>query len=144
VGVADLVLLRPIPGRQGADPIRAPADASHEDKLARLAEGEHILVDAARRADERSSWTNHLGNLVFNLLGGGILLALHEDRYAAVAALSGTAVGEAYIWSEPSRAPGDLADYQRFISDGATPRSDTGSNWIFFSDGLGIALRVSF
>ena len=144
VGVADLLLLRPIPGREGADPMRGPADASHEEKLARLAEGERILLAAAQRADERSSWTNHLGNLAFNLLGGGILLALHEERYAAVAALSGTAVGEVYIWSEPSRAPTDLADYLRLIGDAPPTRADSGSNWLFFANGSRIALRVNF
>jgi hypothetical protein len=144
VGVSDLVLLRPIPGREGADPIRGPADASHEDKLARLAAGERILLAVAQRADERSSWTNHIGNLVFNLVGGGILLALHEDRYAALAAFSGTAVGEVYIWSEPSRGPTDLADYLRLIADGAPTRTDSGSNWFFFTDGSRIALRVNF
>jgi|SRR5271157_2526168 len=144
IGVADLVFVRPIPGREGADPIRGPADASHADKVARLTKGEQILVAAAQRADDRSSWTNHLGNLAFNLLGGGILLALHEDHYAAVAALSGTAVGEVYIWSEPSRAPGDLEEYLHFIADGAVARSGSGSKWLLFPGGPGIALRVSF
>jgi hypothetical protein len=144
IGVGDLVFLRPMPGREGADPIRGPADASHADKVARLAKGEQILVAAAQRADDRSSWTNHLGNLAFNLLGGGILLALHESHYAAVATLSGTAVGEAYIWSEPSRAPEDLKEYRHFIADGAVTQSGDGTNWLVFLGGRGIALRVSF
>jgi hypothetical protein len=144
IGVADVALLRPMPGREGGDPVRGPADASHDEKVARLVRGEQILVAAAQRAEDRSSWTNHLGNLAFNLLGGGILLVLHEDHYAAVATLSGTAVGEAYIWSEPSRAPKDLEDYLRLVADGAVTRSDSGSKWHLFHDGRGLALRVSF
>jgi len=144
VGVADVLLLRPLPGREGADPIRGPADASPADKVARLTKGEQILVAAAQRADDRSSWINHLGNLAFNLLGGGILLALHEDHYAAVAAASGTAIGEVYIWSEPSRARQDLDDYLHFVADGAVARSGSGSKWLLSPAGRGIALRVSF
>lgn len=144
VGVADLVYLRPMPGREGADPIRGAADASHADKVARLTKGEQILVAAAQRADDRSSWTIHLGNLAFNLLGGGILLALHEDHYAAIATLSGTAVGEAYIWSEPSRAPEDLEEYRRFIADGAVAQSRSRSHWLLLPEGPGIAVRVNF
>ena len=144
VGVGDIVFLRPMPGREGADPIRGAADASHADKVARLAKGEQILVAAAQRASDRSAWSTHLGNLFFNLLGGGILLALHEDHYAAVAALSGTAVGEAYIWSEPSRAPEDLEAYRHFIADGAVAQSGSRSKWFLVPDGRGVALRVSF
>jgi len=144
IGVGDIVLLRPMPGRDGADPIRGPADASHADKVARLAKGEQMLVAGAQRADDRSSWTNHLGNLAFNLLGGGILLALHESHYAAVATLSGTAVGEVYIWSEPSRAPKDLEEYQHFIRDGAVAQSGSGTNWLVLPGGRGIALRLNF
>jgi hypothetical protein len=144
IGVGDLVFLRPMPGRDGADPIRGPADASYADKVARLAKGQQILLAAAQRAEERSSWTNHIGNLVFNLLGGGILVALHEPQYAAIATLSGTAVGEAYIWSEPSRAPEDLEEYLHFIADGAAAPKAPGPDWHVLSSGRGVALRVNF
>jgi hypothetical protein len=111
LGLTDMLVLRPMPGREGADPLRTAA-AQGEPVDARVQEGERLLVAAANRAKERRDWRIHAGNFALQLIGSGALLAVGEPGYAGYSMAIGLVGGEINIWSEPSRATADLAAYQ--------------------------------
>jgi hypothetical protein len=142
IGVADILVFRPMPGRHGADPIRGPADAPRAEKLARLERGEAILEAAAARAASRWEWTIHLGNAALNLAGSAVLLALDHEQVAAVSFATGFVGGEAEIWSEPWRASRDLEDYRALVA-GATG-SGPPTSWRLAPTPMGVALEVRF
>jgi len=79
-----------------------------------LAEAEQKLVRDARNAHATTAWWAHLGNLVFNT---GIVLfeGLAYQRWTGglINGISGVAVGEAVILSQPTRNIDDLAAYNR-------------------------------
>jgi hypothetical protein len=102
-------LLKPLPARLGADPMRARPGATREQRLAR---GESQLEVNAARAEERWSLGRHLQVLAVNAIGGGVILAFGDSRDALVSAASGILVGEAHIWTQPWRAIDDLRDYR--------------------------------
>jgi hypothetical protein len=102
----------PIPGRLGADPVRAVPDGTAEGRLRRLAVGERRLVENAAHAESRFSWRRHLEGVTTNLIGGAAIWTLGNGGDALVSTLSGIAIGELQIWTEPWRATSDLADYR--------------------------------
>jgi hypothetical protein len=124
-GLFDM-LLRPLPGRYGADPISAMPSGSREDQLDRLARAEDLLHAGAERAAERTQWQRHLTMLGVNLAAGAVIWGFGDRNDAAVSTIVGTAVGEAAIWSQPARAQTDLKDYQDRFS---APRSRNQARW---------------
>jgi len=144
VGVADIVVLRPMPGRSGAAPLRALPGATFAEKRAQLVRGEAILLAAAARAEERLSWQSHLGNLAFNLAGSAVLLGLGHRDAAWVSLATGAAGGELEIWSEPWRAPRDLEDYRKLVAAGVALASDPPVRWHGAFTGTGLALQLQF
>lgn len=134
-------LLRPLPGRLGADPIAAMPSASREDQLDQLARAEHLLHAAAGRAAERTQWRRHLSMVGVNLAAGAVIWGFGDGKDAAVSTIVGTAVGEAAIWSEPARAQTDLQDYlDRF----STHRSGYHPRWQVLPLAGGVMVRVAF
>jgi len=111
-------LVQPLPGWNGAAPIRAMPDATHADKIARLLRGEEILRKAAARSRERTSWVMHGGNMVLNLITGAVLLGLDAPDLAAMSFFLDTAVGEVQIWTQPWQPKTDWEDYKYFVETG--------------------------
>ncbi len=72
IGVADL-LLRPLEARLGAAPIAELPEATRTEKLAKLRAAEAQLRANAERAEERTSWLMHAGNVALNGAAGGII-----------------------------------------------------------------------
>ena len=139
LGVADVLWLRPMPGRTGADPLRAAA-ARGESAEARVAQGERLLVASAERAAARRDWRLHAANLALQALGAGVLLALDEPGYAGLAMALGLIGGEANFWSEPSRATGDLDGYRQLVATGVGPRT----SWQLAPHRNGVALVLRY
>ncbi len=139
LGLADMLVFRPMPGRTGADPLRASA-ARGESTDARVAEGERLLVASAQRADAKRDWRLHAGNLALQAIGAGVLLALDEPGYAGLSMLLGLVGGEANLWSEPSRATGDLDAYRQLVATGVAP----GTSWHLAPIRNGVALVLRY
>ena len=136
------LIVDPMPGEHGADPIRAMPRRTHADRLAQLTRAEQLLHDAAVRAEERHSLFMHLGNLGLNLAGGIALFALGDPGDAAMSVGIDTAVGEGQIWSQPWTPAADWADYERFIR-GAPPAARH-TSWRIAPAGRGLSLAVRF
>jgi hypothetical protein len=136
IGVVDL-LLRPLPARLGADPIRAMPGSPRE----RVQAAETLLQTNATRAElTRTPWP-HLGNAIINLIGGGIVLAFGDWQDAALTTGLDFVVGEIQILTEPSRAIGDLAAYRSRY--GELPRP-TESSWHLSPSLHGVAVTFRF
>jgi hypothetical protein len=108
-----LMLLRPLPAAKGAAPLQdLPADTPNE-KEARLKAAKDLLHTNARRAMERKSWTRHLTGIAVNLIGSAIIATFGDTEDAVVSGLTGIAINQANIWSQPSRSINDRGDYEK-------------------------------
>ena len=139
IGTSRMILTRH-PGRHGADPMREVSGDSREAKLERLKKGEELLQQVARRAEERTNWKAHAGNVVLNGIGAGFIFGFGHDNDAARSLGIGIAVGEANIWSAPKRGIQDLEDYQERFGMKTGSRVD----WMIVPTMGGVALQVTF
>nr|MDJ0888394.1 hypothetical protein [Desulfobacterales bacterium] len=108
-----LMLLRPLPAVKGAAPIEAMPSGTPEQRVARLAAAEDLLETNALRARERKSWKRHSGAVAVQFVGSSAIAAIGDLKDAAVSNLTGIAISQIHIWSQPRRAIDDLADYER-------------------------------
>ena len=135
-GLVDM-LLRPLPGRYGADQIRALEAPSAK----RLDQAEELLQATARRAQEKTTWKPHLKVLGVNLLGGAAILAFGDEGDALISTALGIAVGEANIWTQPTQPIADLQDYQnRFPA----MRPQNAHSWQLLPFPGGLMIKASF
>jgi hypothetical protein len=137
------LLLNPLPARLGAEPMQAVPDGTRRGRLERLAVGERFLTTNAALAETRYDWRRHLTGVATNLIGGGIILAFGDSTDALVSTVTGIAVGEAQIWTQPWRAPKDLQDY-RAAFPGAPASASTGLDWELRPTVNGVQLAFHF
>lgn len=132
------LLLHPLSAGLGAEPMRdVPGDDRSAREL-RLAVGERQLLTAATRADTRFSLRRHLVTIGANLIGGAAIATFGDGGDAVLSTMIGIAVGEAEIWTQPWRAPGDLRDYH------ASFPAARGITWEFRQRGTGVQLALHF
>lgn len=83
------------------------------DGCAALAEAERLLEGAAASEAALTGWLVHAGNVLLNA-GFGLILGLGYQRWesAALTFVTGAALGEATILTQPTRLPADLARYR--------------------------------
>lgn len=117
IGVAPFVLSPPRvveDARALHGKLAGAAPQTDGDVCKLLAEAEDMLVRDARNEHATSAWWAHLGNLAFN---AGITLfeglAFHRWSGGLINGVSGLAVGEAVILTQPTRTIDDLAAYNR-------------------------------
>ncbi|MGI9509025.1 MAG: hypothetical protein ACR2QJ_06720 [Geminicoccaceae bacterium] len=115
LGSLAILLLDPLDARLGAQPMGDAATASAKDQVTR---GQAALAANAERARTRTSWKRHLTVIAANVIGGGIIWAAEDAEDALISSLTGLAIGEVQIWTEPDRAINDLGAYdERFGTD---------------------------
>jgi len=139
-GFADM-LLRPHPGRLGKAPLRELPRATQEQMDRRLDAGEALLRDSAERAASRRSWRPHLKVLGVNLLAGALIAAFGDEGDAVSSTAIGLAIGEANIWTQPTRPEADWDEYRRRFSRSA---SADGSSWQLLPVIGGVVLQGRF
>ena len=135
-----LLLLRPLPAVEGAAPIEAMPTDTRAQREARLKAAEDRLDTNARRARERTSWPRHLTGIAVNLIGGTAIAALGDVRDAAFSNITGIAIVQAHIWSQPAGAIDDLAEYERRFPSVSTS-DETAWELTPIPGGLGITIR---
>ncbi|MDJ0722715.1 MAG: hypothetical protein QNJ04_13865 [Desulfobacterales bacterium] len=135
-----LMFLRPLPAVKGAEPIGTMPLGTPERKAARLAAAEELLETNARRARERKSWKRHSAAVAVHFIGSGAIAAFGDLRDAAVSNVTGIAISQIHIWSQPHRAIDDLSDYERAFPDPPAPEEFT---WELtpIRGGLGVAIH---
>jgi len=139
-GLADM-LLRPHPGRQGKEPLLKMSRETPEQRNRRLEAGETLLLGSAERAAARLSWRPHLKVLGVNLLTGALIAAFGDEGDAVSSTVIGLAIGEANIWTLPTRPEADWGEYRRLFP---RPGRIEGSSWRLVPVVGGIALRGRF
>ena len=112
IGVADL-LLRPLEARHGADPVSGLPETTRPEKISKLRAAESLLHGNAERADERTSFAQHAGNVGVNAAAGLTIALAGKPSDGLISFLSGVAGGELQIWTQPWAPANDWADYQR-------------------------------
>jgi hypothetical protein len=108
-----LMLLRPLPAVKGAASLNGMPANKPDQQEARIRAAEDLLSTNAGRAQERKSWSRHLMGIAVNLIGSAVIASFGDTDDAVISGLTGIAINQANIWSQPSRAIDDLADYQR-------------------------------
>ena len=145
IGTAYLVL-NPQPLRCGAEPIRRMPSETHSDKMDQLLAAENLMVEAAERAHQRTSWAYHIGNLLFNAAGAGAVYATGDESGALQALLIDTAAGELQVWTQPWEPPSQWEAYERMIAEdeGRAAAYVPGTRWRVITQGAGFAVQASF
>ena len=141
LGMADMLLLRPVDARFGAEPIRALPDATRAERLRQLEAGENLMRRNAERAEQRYDWTVHAGNFAANALVGGLTWAAGDAQSGVITILVQTLFGELYIWTDPSGPAKDWQEYQRLKSGGSLEAS---RGWSLAAFPGGVALKYRF
>ena len=139
IGTSRMLLARH-PGRHGADAMREIPGDSREAKLQRLKAGEETLKRVAKRAEQRTNWKSHAGNIALNAAGGAFIFGFGRDKDAGISMGVGVAVGTAQILSAPKRGIQDLEDYQTRFDMKTSSRFD----WMIVPTMGGVALQVTF
>lgn len=111
IGVATL-LLRPLPARFGADPIRGMPDRTREDKLARLETAEDLVRRGAERAEDPRQWRPQLSLFGINLAAALVIWQFADFRHAYQSAIPSIIIGEAQLWTTPAQPAEDLDRYR--------------------------------
>lgn len=141
IGITYL-LVDPMPGRHGADPIRALPSATRAEKLAHLEEAERLFRKTVRRSEERKSLLMHIGNVGLHVITSSVLLGLGAEKDAWMTFLIDTASGEVQIWSRPWEPVGDWEEYQRLVATGLPEEPRT--SWRIAPRDRGLALLIEF
>jgi len=139
IGTTRLLMSRH-PARNGADSMREIEGDSREAKLARLAEGESVLQSIAKRAEERTDWRAHAGNVALNLAGAAFIFGFGRDSDAWESLGVGIGVGTLNILTAPKRGIQDLNDYETHFGMKTADRFD----WNVVPTMGGLALQVTF
>lgn len=114
LGVIPLGIL-PFPARTAPrDLARVPA-VSAADRRRKLIFAEHLLEAAANDEKLRRSWVNHATSIGVSI-GVGLVLGVGYGRPVPglINALGGITLSEIQIWTMPTAAIGDFAEYKKF------------------------------
>ncbi len=135
-----LMLFRPLPATEGAAPLEDMPTGTLAQKEARLKAAEDLLQTNAARAGERRSWSRHLTAIGVHFIGSTTIAAIGDVKDAVVSNVSGIAISQVHIWSQPHRAIDDLAAYERAFPD---PPSHEPLAWELtpIQGGLGVTFR---
>ena len=140
-GALALMLLRPLPAIDGAAPLEAMPAETLEQKNARLQAAEALLQNNAQRARERTSWSRHMLSIGVHLVGSSAILALGDVQDAVKSNITGIAISQAHIWSQPWRAIDDLTAYEQQFPTTPTAASRT---WELSSIPGGLGITIHF
>ncbi len=134
-----VVLLRPLPALDGADPVRAMPGETHEQRVARLAAAEDRVRGGAHRAETPYRVLPHVALFGINLLAGLAVWQFADLPHAYRTVLPGILIGEAQLWTLPQAPANDLADYRGRFGGGAQR-----ANWWLSPREGGIEVTVRF
>lgn len=105
----------PFPAKTAARDLARFPGHSTMDRRRKLLIAERLLKSAADDEKLRRSWVNHATSIGVSI-GVGVLLGVGYDRPLSgfLNALGGIALSEIQIWTTPTAAIADFAEYQSF------------------------------
>jgi hypothetical protein len=141
LGIIDLTV-RPHVARHGADRIRAIPKTSSEACAQRLALAEKTMAQSAKEGSMRWNWKRHVWSLTLNLAHGlAIAEGWHDEGTGWKSFGVSETSAELHLWTHPTRARDDWAEYQSQFRGG--PSAATPSTWNFAAQpgGIGVVWR---
>lgn len=146
VGAAGQLLMPMVPVSAPQKLELIPEDTS-EERIIKLNKAEELFAACAKREKDGRSWMMHAESGAVNL-GSGLVTWLGFDRTLSAGLWNfalNTAITEAQIWTQPTRAIKDYKKYCEKYKNGQPQASDKAKPSLFvnaFPGGL--SLRLSF
>jgi hypothetical protein len=138
IGVLDLSL-RPHVARHGADRVRAVPKTSSEACAQRLALAEKTMAQSAKEGSMRWNWKRHLWSLTLNLAHGLVIAeAWHDEGTGWKSFAVSETSAELHLWTHPTRARNDWAEYQSEFSGAPAARARSSWNFAAQPGGVGV------
>lgn len=124
LGVIPLGVL-PFPARTAPWNLAQMPAGSPEQRRRKLAYAEHLLESAADDEKLRRSWVNHATSIGVSVAVGLVLgVGYGRPRTGLLNALGGVALSEIQIWTMPTAAIRDFAEYRR-LDPSTIPRASS-------------------
>jgi hypothetical protein len=118
--------VNPLVAWSAAERLRQLPDATMDEKIEKLKQGEQLLKACADREEYGRSWKTHaLAGLVNLIAGMAIAGDDNRGRDGALSFASGMLVSEIQIFTMPTRAITDWQEYSKLSSDGFASRRET-------------------
>jgi len=111
LGLAALIA-DPFHARSSGKDLREIPEGTPEEQRHKLEMAEKLLERNYKQEKFGRSLPNHLVVLAVNAVGGAIIWHNSGGRDALMSFLSGIAISEAQIWTQPTRAVTDYNDYR--------------------------------
>ncbi len=125
LGVIPLGIL-PFPARTAPWNLARMPAGSPEERRRKLVYAEHLLESAASDEKLRRSWVNHATSIGVSVAVGLVLgIGYGRPRTGLLNALGGIALSEIQIWTMPTAAITDFAEYQKLDPNGIPHASST-------------------
>lgn len=116
LGVIPLGIL-PFPARTAPRSLARMPVSSPEERRRKLAYAEHLLESASADEKLRRSWVNHATSIGVSVAVGLVLgIGYERPRTGLLNALGGIALSEIQIWTMPTAAISDYAEYRKLGS----------------------------
>lgn len=116
IGVADVLFLRPLEARLGAEPFSGMPQETRSEKITKLQAAERLLMRNAQRVEDRTSLLVQGGNVGISVASGLIVGLVGDSTDGLVTGASIFLGGLANIFSEPWEADDDLERYKALIN----------------------------
>jgi hypothetical protein len=108
-----LMLITDFPAEYATRELGRLPDGTPEQRRAKLKRAEELLEGAATAEEDGRAWYIHLGGAAVSLAGGLILWIAYGFLVDGIInTVVGFAITEVQIWTQPTRAIKDWADYQ--------------------------------
>jgi hypothetical protein len=143
IGAIAVGLSKP-PGLGGPAVLEQMPEETAEQLAQKLAVAESLLRETAELEEMGIGWLSHLGNVGINLAAGLVLwLGFDQLQDGLITFGSGWAIGALTIFTQPTRAIDDWAEYQQRF-DGAPAPAETAWDWSIgvFPGGAGLIVTM--
>ena len=111
-GVA-VMIVDPFHARSSGSDLRKMPGNTPEEQQHKLDMAERWLERNYKQEKFGRSWTTHLLGVAVSIIGGGIAWHNNGSKNGITTMLSGIAVSEIQIWTQPTRGMSDYNEYRR-------------------------------
>lgn len=143
IGAVVVGLSRPA-GLGGPAVLEQMPEETSEQRARKLAVAESLLRETAELEERGIGWLAHLGNVGLNLAAGLVLwLGFDQLQDGLITFGSGWAIGAITIFTQPTRAIDDWAEYQHHFGDAPAPE-ESAFDWQIgvFPGGAGLIVTM--
>lgn len=145
LGIGGLAIDPMVPG-YALSRYRDMPSGTAEERLEKLKQAEYWLKKSSRREIDGRGWLNHVLNFAVNFTAGMVIWLgfnrPHLDFWLTFG--PGFVIGEAQIFTQPTRAISDWERYQRKHMMASVPGRETSLNWFMAAYPGGFIVGMHF